>query len=449
MTQMHYVPHGNIGGRPEKSGYDAADAYNHAPTFAAACSLMYPSQPVQQPTYNGFPPPGITHPPQTYGSIGAPILPPLRIHGQPLHDGSVSSHHAHSRAPTANADTAKDDKAIGGVAAFLDYEMEHMSDYVAEMAQGMYELYDSKLYLPDVDMIRSVQPSVAVSPAFRKFVVQILSSTRLPSSTILLGLYYLNIRMNMLSAHGRHETSSGQVYRMLTIALLLGSKFLDDNTFQNRSWSEVTSLPVSELNTLEVEWLVAIDWNLHIDPNERHGFMTWREHWQHWRGKAAEQPVMKLLPLDSNIQRSRQPVKHYSPTPMYPPQHSKSVAPPMSDRAPMAYQPPVPYDPSAWAYSRPVTERSPPSASGTGPTTPEYYGGWSAHAHAPPPYSARPHSHYSSQPPSYHQTPYMPPYNPNVWHGHPHGAGCGCAHCVRPNEHYFIGSGYGQQTVMG
>src|SRR5258708_35779426 len=105
--------------------------------------------------------------------------------------------------------------ASGGVCAVLDYEIDQITEYVAEMAQ------------------RVVKPGSPVSPPFRKFVSGLLSSTRLPSTTILLGMNYLARRINMLNATGTYKANDGQVWRLLTIALLLGSKFLDDNTFQN------------------------------------------------------------------------------------------------------------------------------------------------------------------------------------------------------------------------
>ena len=144
----------------------------------------------------------------------------------------------------------KEEKPAGGVSAYLDYEMEQMAGFVSEMAQGMYALYKSRICLADIGIIRSVKPNALVPPAFRKYVLQVLSSTRLPIAAILLDLLYLSTHMTMLSASGRYTTGSGQVYRMLVTSLQLGSKLLDDNTSQNRSWSEVSNIPVSELNLM-------------------------------------------------------------------------------------------------------------------------------------------------------------------------------------------------------
>ncbi|KAL8843295.1 MAG: hypothetical protein Q9170_000153 [Blastenia crenularia] len=229
-----------------------------------------------------------------------PILTPIHVP-----DRDPDEAHRLQISLAAPAPPIKEEKATGGVAAHLDYEMDDMADFVAETTQGMYDLYESRICLADIDILRSVNPKAAVAPAFRKYVLQVLSSTRLPSSTILLGLHYLATRMNMLSSGGHYPSGKGQVYRLLITALLLGSKFLDDNTFQNRSWSEVSNISVSKLNVLEIEWLVAIGWNLHVDPEDSQGFILWRLHWQRWKANRLEMSrnSLKLRPSAVKVQR--------------------------------------------------------------------------------------------------------------------------------------------------
>ncbi|KAF3059968.1 Meiotically up-regulated gene 80 protein [Daldinia childiae] len=152
----------------------------------------------------------------------------------------------------------------GGVCAVLDYETELMAEYVADMT------------------VRVILPKSSVSGAFRKFVNQILTSTRLPSTTILLGMNYLAKRVNMLNQSGSFNPNEGQMWKMLTIALLLGSKFLDDNTFQNRSWSDVSGIAVSDLNTMENEWLKHIGWSLYVNLDQSHDYNAWLKSWKEW-----------------------------------------------------------------------------------------------------------------------------------------------------------------------
>ncbi|KAH8423902.1 putative cyclin-like protein (Clg1) [Aspergillus melleus] len=371
----------------------------------------------------------------------ANVLPPIRggnVQLPPMDNGISSQYRRQDMmGQPEQQQPRKEEKATGGVAAHLDYEMDQMSDFVAEMAQGMYALYITKITLADIDFARSVYPGTSVPPQFRKYVFQVLSSTRLPSSTILLGLYYLASRMRMLSSAKVFASGSGQVYRMLTVALLLGSKFLDDNTFQNKSWAEVSNIPVSELNSMELDWLFAFEWKIHDRIYDKQdGFSSWRSHWETWRAKTvarAQETRHNLAPIDTNVSRgSRVSKPMLSPEGPIPPQYQRSTNFENSWLNPAA------------------SEYSPPSAPHSGPNTPDYYtvGPW-AYANPPPPYSRTwvPPQQYipqvpRSQPPSYHHTPsYALPFAQSVWTGH--GSSCGCLYCAKHIENYMCAGPFG------
>ncbi|KAI0882892.1 uncharacterized protein GGS22DRAFT_190870 [Annulohypoxylon maeteangense] len=191
----------------------------------------------------------------------------------------------------------------GGVCAVLDYETEMMAEYVADMT------------------VRVVLPKSSVSGAFRKFVNQILSSTRLPSTTVLLGMNYLAKRVNTLNQSGQFTPNEGQMWKMLTVALLLGSKFLDDNTFQNRSWSDVSGIAVAELNTMENEWLRHIGWTLYVNLDQSHDYNAWLKSWKEWEENKKFHQLQqqqqqsqialreRLAPIVTNIHP--EPVRHH------------------------------------------------------------------------------------------------------------------------------------------
>jgi len=185
-----------------------------------------------------------------------------------------------------------------------------MAEYVAEMAT------------------RLTMGSATAPVAFRKFISQILSSTRLPSTTILLGMNYLSKRINMLNlSGGQGKMSEGQMWRMLTVSLLLGSKFLDDNTFQNRSWAEVSGIPVRELNTLEYEWMGSVDWNLYVNLDRSEDYNAWLKSWRDWSDNKKRQQAMAsrerlaslVSPIETDAARSR-------PNPAYTSWHQQQVA---------------------------------------------------------------------------------------------------------------------------
>jgi hypothetical protein len=198
----------------------------------------------------------------------------------------------------------------GGVCAVLDYEVEVMAEYVAEMS------------------MRVVSPDTPVTTPFRKFVSQILTSTRLPRTTILLGLNYLAKRINSWKAQGRStKATEGQVWRLVTVALLLGSKFLDDNTFQNRSWSEVSGIAVSELNQLECEWLAGCSWHLYVNLEHSRDYQAWLKNWDDWlaskKSQAARvQRMASLSPIQTTFIGP-----HGLPSPPYMPSRPAATVP--------------------------------------------------------------------------------------------------------------------------
>ena len=351
------------------------------------------------------------------------------------------------------------DKATGGVSAHLDYEMEQMSDFVAEMAHGMYELYRTEINLADIDFARSVYPGLVIPPQFRKYVYQILSATRLPSSTVLLSLFYLASRMRMLSSAGVYISDSGQVYRMLTTALVLGSKFLDDNTFQNKSWAEVSNIPVAELNSMELDWLFAFEWKIHDRIYEdQDGFATWRAQWDAYKAKAAVKappppPRQRLAPIDTNIAAAAAP--RVVSKPLLSPE---GPIPPQYQQRSSRYE-------NSWLNPA-ASEYSPPSAPQSRPSTPDYYslGSSWAYANPTPSHCSRP---WIPPPPPQQQQPaytvpraaaaprsHFPPYDhtsssssyalpfaqqQNVWAAC-HGSPCSCLYCAKQFEHYICGS---------
>ncbi|KAL2121002.1 hypothetical protein VTJ04DRAFT_5029 [Mycothermus thermophilus] len=338
----------------------------------------------------------------------------------------------------------------GGVCAVLDYEVELMADYVSEMAT------------------RLVMPQRAINPAFRKFVSQILTSTRLPSTTILLGMNYLAKRINTMLAEGQSPPSEGQTWRLLTIALLLGSKFLDDNTFQNKSWAEVSGIPVHELNTLEYEWLGMIGWRLYVNLDESKDYQAWLDNWQEWQQTKKRQQQQQhhaslVSPVESDMARVRaqqlysawhqQQVAEYERLTSMKRNQTSHSASYRRDPSPWSYQQ------SAWAPAAPLT----PPDSGYG--TPEYaaslammnasYVDWfhnalmdngSSRSYQPPaPYNAR-HSVHSSRSTSGYRSAYG--HGRNIWE---HMADCRCDSCLgfhRPGGYFGTNYAYGQ-AVMG
>ncbi|KAF1999622.1 hypothetical protein P154DRAFT_436790 [Amniculicola lignicola CBS 123094] len=397
--------------RQQEEGYDFADRYGQ---LAMAMPPMYP----QSGTYMNSGAPTLPLPSSFYEPAAATILPPMRLpNGQPMGESALlqQQQHAQQRAQQELTQRVnpppKDDKPVGGVSAKLDYDMETMTDFVCEMA------------LQIITLNRPMPPS------FRKWVHQVLCATRLPSATILLSLRYLSGRMHMLGAGPKTDN---HLFRLLTIALVLGSKFLDDNTFINRSWSEVSGIPVADLNHLEMEWLVAIEFKLHRDPSELQGWNSWAETWKDFQAHATHAPRHnRLSPIDTTVQRQRS-LNQNKPLPPLPIQQNYSAPPPYE------------YTPKSAQTSFTPT---------TGPTTPEYYGapaeGYSRRTMFGFPPLSQPtpaQTQQQQQPANYGPPSYNTQYNaPSVWNNH--GVNCGCMYCAQRHPSYFMAPGFGPQPV--
>ena len=324
----------------------------------------------------------------------------------------------------------KEEKVAGGVASVLTYKMEQMIDFVSEMATAMHDL-SKQVQFKDIDVCLKLAPdNTTVTPVFRKYVSQVLTSTRLPISTVMLALNYLAIRMEILQDLSYSGIPQANLFSMLTTALMLASKFLDDNTFQNRSWAEVSHTPVAELNKHEVTWLVDMEWRLHFDVDAE--FKSWLQCYERYaeakkvRSMQSSMEALKLskLPWQPEMARQPQTTRYLPQTPLYTPpsHHHESNFGPYRER------------PNPWQQWNPPRNLSPPSAGPSYPSTPADWfhkpsTGFGQHSMA---FSNRPLPPLQILPSS--QSPYYPnnysQYTP-VWSGHP--PSCHC--CQRSSDY--------------
>ncbi|KAJ3348921.1 hypothetical protein HDU83_000977 [Entophlyctis luteolus] len=59
---------------------------------------------------------------------------------------------------------------------------------------------------------------------------------------------------------------------MFLSSLIVASKFLQDRNYSNKAWSNISGLPVSEINARELEFLTLIDYELFVS---RDTFSNW------------------------------------------------------------------------------------------------------------------------------------------------------------------------------
>ncbi|ORY99736.1 cyclin-domain-containing protein, partial [Absidia repens] len=112
--------------------------------------------------------------------------------------------------------------------------------------------------------------------AFKQFCQKLFKATQISCACVILGLYYIH---RLRAAYPYIHSSSGSEVRLFTTALVLANKYLDDNTFTNKTWSEVSSIPVSELNIMEMEFLSALHYNIHLPYDQ---YFQWVGQCQQW-----------------------------------------------------------------------------------------------------------------------------------------------------------------------
>ncbi|KAF4551329.1 Cyclin-like protein 5 [Elsinoe fawcettii] len=145
----------------------------------------------------------------------------------------------------------------------------------------------------------SLKKETSPSSGFRKWVTTIISTTQVAQNVILLALLFIyRLKRQNPSVQGKE----GSEYRLLTVALMLGNKFLDDNTYTNKTWADVSGISVAEVHIMEVEFLSNMKYNL----------FTSAEQWTKWQTQLgrfarflerASQP--QTLPMPQNLPLSQ------------------------------------------------------------------------------------------------------------------------------------------------
>ncbi len=139
--------------------------------------------------------------------------------------------------------------------------------------------------------MKPLAPDAMPTMGFLKWVTTILTTTQVTQNVVLLALLFIYRLKNFNPAVSGKK---GSEYRLLTIALMLGNKcesalrlrwerlllilaVLDDNTYTNKTWAEVSGISVSEIHIMEVEFLSNMRYNLYVSEEE----------WKRWHIKLA------------------------------------------------------------------------------------------------------------------------------------------------------------------
>lgn len=195
--------------------------------------------------------------------------------------------------------------ANGGITSVLEYNINHMATFVSWCTFGILK--------------QNCNPTAE----FDQLVVLVLFATRLPKSTIIIALEYMNQRYLFRQVGALNEQ---QIFTVLIVLLILANKFNDDNTFTNRSWCGAAGLAIESINHEEKEWLCEVKWQLNV-VNFEDNIRTLEECWSTWLEKytckSKQPPIQTAGPAEpshpsySSIPSSplygSSPIRHPSP----------------------------------------------------------------------------------------------------------------------------------------
>ncbi|TPX71498.1 hypothetical protein SpCBS45565_g01146 [Spizellomyces sp. 'palustris'] len=124
-------------------------------------------------------------------------------------------------------------------------------------------------------------------PKLVSFTEQILRATNLYVSSVYVALWYM-WQLRCLRCNGNADFSArwaahtllGKIKEredgaltLITLALMLANKIQDDHTYTNRTWNQLTKIPLEELNSLERGYLRALGYRLQLSDVD---FSMWR-----------------------------------------------------------------------------------------------------------------------------------------------------------------------------
>ncbi|KAF9527892.1 cyclin-domain-containing protein [Crepidotus variabilis] len=122
---------------------------------------------------------------------------------------------------------------------------------------GLSSLEDHKSSMNSATSLQLI-----ATPAFVSFLQKLLETTQVSQSVIVLSLHYIH----RLKEKNRYMPAQpGSEFRIAVAGLMMANKFLDDNTYTNKTWAEVSGISLDEINRMEREFLLGVDFNLYVD----------------------------------------------------------------------------------------------------------------------------------------------------------------------------------------
>ncbi|KDN45081.1 hypothetical protein K437DRAFT_125825 [Tilletiaria anomala UBC 951] len=133
-------------------------------------------------------------------------------------------------------------------------------------------------------LVRSAMIRLKPQASFISFAREVLNTTQLSMSVVLCALLYI---YRFKSMHPHVKGREGSEYRLAIVGLMLANKFLDDNTYTNKTWSEISNMRLNDITRMEIEFWSGLGMSIHVTEQE---FMAWTK----WLEVITEQRTQSL-----------------------------------------------------------------------------------------------------------------------------------------------------------
>ncbi|EJT99080.1 hypothetical protein DACRYDRAFT_24148 [Dacryopinax primogenitus] len=181
------------------------------------------------------------------------------------------------------------------------------------LTEAEQQQQDSQDSLPIEEEIRT-RMQFNPSKDFITFMQGILSTTQLSRSVVVLALYYVYKLRQSASV----PASRGSETRLAVAALMLANKYVDDNTYTNRTWSDVSHLPLTDINKAEEEFLNGINHNLCVSRPTYDAWLKTLKSLAHARDQEHAAYLHKRSVLRPRTMQIRKLVRARSSSPLKP-----------------------------------------------------------------------------------------------------------------------------------
>lgn len=101
----------------------------------------------------------------------------------------------------------------------------------------------------------------------RTYIYRIIDSELMSLESVIVSLIYLK---KIIHNTPNDFFNQYTVHRLFLTSILLGSKYLDDELYNNREFSILGGIDIKNMNSMELEFLYRIGFELYIKPSEYH-----------------------------------------------------------------------------------------------------------------------------------------------------------------------------------